>query len=568
MSIKLDFENNDRTSNSESNDEDEINDLTLLDINECKSYIENIFLKYNNNQYIKSKIKNYILNSLQNNINSLITSNEKKSLEKERKQNNINDFIGKFLINHKYFYNSSSDIFFYYDDKNYNTIKEDTIIANINNYINKLYKINNEKKFDNNNNILEKKYTYQNINEIYEMREKVKTIIFKKIKETSINTYIPESSTIQNIFSLLIPTFFSEKNMAKYFLVCIGDIILKKNNSTLLINSECKNLIKLLSSYSYTFFGTSYFSDFKYKYHEQQKSCKIIKINSFKSENFGGEFHKNILNLLCVAIHYSIRFTNSENFLNEEGDNNLINYVNLLNHNNFIVNNFIENYLEYNSNSGNIISSKNMHYLWKDYLNYFEIPKIAFSNNFKLLLREKINYNETSDLYYNIISKNLPIVSGFITFWDNYFKIIKDYDIANNDIIDNNYYKSYYESSEILNLYKKYLISKCNLKSEKIILILKHYYENLIIIDKKIYNITCDLWNKEKDITEFLEFFKNKLQISKEEYPQSLVFVYSEYVNYARKLQCTINKDYFMSYIKFTYRNFIDDEILLTSWWN
>ena len=49
MSIKLDFENNDRTSNSESNDEDEINDLTLSDINECKSYIENIFLKYNNN---------------------------------------------------------------------------------------------------------------------------------------------------------------------------------------------------------------------------------------------------------------------------------------------------------------------------------------------------------------------------------------------------------------------------------------------------------------------------------------------------------------------------------------
>ena len=125
MSIKLDFENNDRTSNSESNDEDEINDLTLIDINECKSYLENIFFKYNSNPYIKSKIKNYILNSLQNNINSLIINNEKKIIEKERKQNNINDFISKFLTNHKYFYNNSSDIFFYYDDKNYNTIKED-----------------------------------------------------------------------------------------------------------------------------------------------------------------------------------------------------------------------------------------------------------------------------------------------------------------------------------------------------------------------------------------------------------------------------------------------------------
>lgn len=559
MSNKLVFENNDRTSNSESNDEDEINDLTLLDINECKSYIENIFLKYNNNQYIKSKIKNYILNSLQNNINTLICNNEKKTLEKERRQNNINDFISKFLTNHKYFYNTSSDIFFYYDDKNYNTIKEDTIIANINNYINKLYKLNNNSNKDN---IKITNLDNSNINEIYGMREKIKTIIFKKIKETSINTYIPESATIQNIFSLLIPCFFSEKMMAKYFLVCIGDIILKKNSSTYLINSECKNLIKLLSSYSYNFFGTSYFSDFKYKYHDQQKNCKIIKINSFKSQNFGGEFHKNILNLLCVAIHYSVRFTNSENFLNDEAESSLINYVNILN-NNLIVNNFIENNLEYNTNLDNIISSKNMHYLWKDYLNYFEIPKIAFSNNFKLLLREKINYNENNDLYYNIISKNLPIISSFITFWDNYFKIIKDYYIPNTED-----FKTYYESSEILNLYKKYLINKCNLKDEKIIIILKHYYENVIIIDKKIYNVTCKLWDKEKDITEFLNFFKNKLKISNEEYPQSLFFVYSEYVNYARKLQCIINKDYFMNFIKYKYKEYIDDEILLTSWWN
>lgn len=549
MSIKLDFDNNDRTSNSESNDEDEINDLTLNDINECKSYIENIFFKYNNNPYIKSKIKNYILNSLQSNINSLIINNEKKIIEKERKQNNINDFISKFLINHKYFYNSSSDIYFYYDDKNYNTIKEDTIMSNINNYINKLYKLNN-----NNDN--------QNINEIYEMREKIKSIIFKKIKETSINTYIPESCTIQNIFSLLIPSFFSEKLMAKYFLVCLGDIILKKNNSIFLINSECKNFIKLLSSYSYNFFGTSYFSDFKYKYHDQQKNCKIIKINSYKSEIFGGEFHKNILNLLSVAIHYSLRFNNSENFLNEEADNYLINYTNILN-NNKIIEKFIENNLEYNSNNSNIISSKNMHYLWKDYLNYCEIPKIPFSNTFKILLREKINYNNQNDSYYNIISKNLPIVSSFLTFWDNYFKVINEYEF---DIT--NKYNSYYESSEILNLYKKYLINKCNLKDEKIIIILKHYYENLIIIDKKIYNINCKIWNKEKDIIEFLDFFKNKLKISNEEYPQSLVFVYSEYVNYAKKLQCIINKDYFMNFIKHDYKEYIEDEILLTSWWN
>ena len=245
MSIKLDFENNERTSNSESNDDDDINELTINDVNECKASIHDLFIKYNNNQYIKNKIKNFILNTLPNNINNLIANNEKKIIEKERKQNNINEFIEKFLINHKYFYNSSSDIYFYYDGKNYNTIREDTIISNINNYINKIYKLSNidDKKFNKlqNNNLLESSiinnFNYNsiisdnnlmNINEIYTMREKIRVIIFKKIKETSINTYIPESETIQHIFSLLVPTFFSDKQMVKYFLVCIGDIILKK----------------------------------------------------------------------------------------------------------------------------------------------------------------------------------------------------------------------------------------------------------------------------------------------------------------------------------------------------
>ena len=571
MEFKLDFENKERSSNSEFNEEDEINDFTLLDINECKLYIESIFLKYDKNQYIKSKIKGYILNSLQNNINTLILNNQKKIIEKERKQNNINDFIGKFLNIHKYFYNNSSDIFFNYDGKNYNTIKEDTIISNINIYINKLKNINNLNNINkltlnvNNDQLVEKKNIEleetNNIDEIYNMREKIRFIIFKKIKETSINMYIPESQTIQNIISLLVPNFFSDKLMAKYFLVCIGDIILKKNNCVFLVNSESKNLIKLLSGCSYNFFGTPYFSEFKYRYHDNQKNCKLIKINSCKYDNFGFEFHKNILNILCIGIHYSIRFSNSENFLNEEGDNYLTNYINLLNNKN-LIKNFIDQNIEYNVNAGNFISSKNMHYLWKDYLISNEIPKIQFSNNLKILLKEKINFDEKNDIFYNIISKNLPIVSSFITFWDQHFQIKNqeiDFTLDEND---------YYEISEILNLYKKYLINKCNLKDQNILLILNHYYENLYIKNKKIYNVVCSIWNKKKDIEDFLKFLRNKLIISKEVYPQSLVFVYREYVNHGKKYQCIVNKDYFINYLKNNYKNVIEDEILLTSWWN
>ena len=570
MLNNIDSQLNENSSNSESNDEEQTN-LNLQD--ECKEFIDKIFSKYHRDSRIKYKIRNYIINTLPNNINMFIINNEKKSNEKKRKQNNINEFIGKFLTKNKYFYNSSSDIYFYYDNKNYNTIKEDTIISNISNYINIIYKQNNEliTKYNskiqsdlnetnnlnesNNLNKINSINEINNINEIYHMREKIKSIVFKKIKETNINTYIPESQTIQKIFSILVPIFFTEKSMAKYFLVCIGDIILKKNNSVFIVNSECKNLIKLLSSYCYNFFGTSYFTEFKYKYHEVQKNCKLIKINTYNNYNFGEDFHKNILNLLCVSMHYSSRFNNSENFLNTEADTNLTNYVNMLS-NNKIIDNFINNSIEYTEQTTNIITSKNMHYLWKEFLNTYNIPKIQFSNNLKIILSTKIKYDESKDVYYQVISKNLPNVSNFLKFWDTNFKII-----------ENNNINKYYEISEILNIYKKYLTSKCNLSEENIILIINHYYENINIINKNVLNIDCNIWNKENDINEFLIFIKSKLLLNNEEYPQSLVSIYCGYVSYAKQFKCIISKDYFINFIKDNYNEYIEDEILLTSWW-
>ena len=547
MSFTLNFHENERSSNSESNDEEDYNQIIISDINECKTKIDELYIYYNNNKYIQNKIKNYIINTLPNTLNNIIVKNEKKIEEREKTKNNINDFISKFLNNHKYFYNSSSDIYFYYDDHNYNTIKEDTIINNINNYINSVYKNNNE--------------ILNNIDQIYEKREKIKSIIFKKIKETTINNYIPESSTIQKILSLLVPTFFSEKIIAKYFLVCIGDIILKKNdNNVFLINNNAKPLIKLLSSYSYNFFGTAYFSDFKYKYHEQQKSCKIIKINNINHDLLSQSFHKNILNILCIAIHYSIRFSNSNTFLENEGDLNINNYVTLLN-NNKIVDDFISKYLDITQTNTNLISSKNMHYLWKDYLTFYQIPNINFMNSFKNILKDRINYDETVDQYYNVISKYLPTISNFLHFWENYFKVLYQ------DNENCEYKCNEIDTSEILTLYKSWVTNKSFIKEETIIQILNHYYEDIKIVEKTIKNVNCSLWDKCKDIEDFLVYYKKKLKINNEEYPQSLVCIYAEYVNYAKKFVIIVNKNYFMKFIKYNLKEFVEDEIIVSKWW-
>ena len=59
----------------------------------------------------------------------------------------------------------------------------------------------------------------------------IKTKILKEIKDKNgIYDNIPESETIQEIINFLVPTIFINKEYAKYFMISIGDIILKKYN--------------------------------------------------------------------------------------------------------------------------------------------------------------------------------------------------------------------------------------------------------------------------------------------------------------------------------------------------
>ena len=77
----------------------------------------------------------------------------------------------------------------------------------------------------------------------------------------------------------------------------------------------------------------------------------------------------------------------------------------------------------------------------------------------------------------------------------------------------------------------------------------------------------CNLCDKCKDINNFLIYYKKKLQINNEEYPQSLVCIYAEYVNYAKKFIIIVNKNYFMKFIKHNLKAFIEDEIIVSKWW-
>ena len=512
--------------------------------------IQEISEQYKNNNKIQLKLENYINTGLKNHLEQICIKENKKynnNLEianiKEEERLKIleeqNKFINDFINNNKYYYINSTDIFINYDGNIFQTVREDDILYHILSTI-------SQNKF------------------LYSSKHKLKLIIIKKIKEKNLMDIIPESKTIQNCFELLIPNICSNKDQAKYFLTALGDVIQKKHENLIyLINISVKNFIKIIADQSYYYFGININNLFKYKYHEQisHNNYRLINLSYRNIElkgNYLNTINKNLLNLLSVANHYSNRFGNSENFITNCYNISLINYTLYLKDNSIeqIVNNFIDKNLIICENS--YINSKNMIYLWKIYLNEKNIPNLIFQNTLKILLKDKLSYNEDKDIFKNIFSTSLPLVSNFLEFWED-------------TIVDDDT-ELYLELSEIIILFKSW--SKVPIKIDdafNIIDIIKYYYSEIIIENNQyILNISCNFWNKNEEINKFLDEEKLNLEEKQEFNSISLDNLYKSYCNSCKnkKNLIIINKIYFENYVEENLINFINkNKSISSNWW-
>jgi hypothetical protein len=201
------------------------------------------------------------------------------------------------------------------------------------------------------------------------------------------------------------------------------------------------------------------------------------------------------------------------------------------------------------------ITWKNMHFIWKKFLSNMGMPNIIFYNTIKNILKERFEYDEHNDTFYDVTSKYLPVVSEFIRFWDDTIT----YDIEFNDLVvtdgdsslqvassplcspvdyyllntynpdtpttttttapggETTEFTNELEIGEILSLFKYWcktnnsdipttIMSLSTFYENEIIKLLRHFYPNIKILDNKfIPNIQCILWNKNKDIDNSLE---------------------------------------------------------------
>jgi len=499
----------------------------------CENTITYIFKKYENDEYMLRRIEKHITKYLPNILDIEFENYEKRVNRNTFLLNEQQIFIQIFLSKNKYFFLSTNELFYEYDGINYFIIKEDHIIHKL------LSSITKGKV------LIQWKY-------------KTKAIAIKQIKERSLFDSIPESITIQNVLSVLYPSLFSCKNSVKYFLTVIGDNILKKNtNLIFLISQQMKKLLNELDYISQNAIGVNGIAfNFMTKYHENHSydNCRLTKINDSLTNDLWREILRKVgLDLLCVAVHYSNRYGDSDKFIESKSDYEFKIYAYYLKvrQQQDIVNDFCGKYIV-NSTNNCKMEWKNLHFVWKQFLSDNNLPNIIYSNTLKNLIKERFIYDVDTDAFNNITSKYLPFYRDFIKFWENNI-IINESNLFYNEL----------EIDELISLFKiwvsqtsEQLMTNGNITEVNILKILKHFYPCIKIIEEKyILNISSTLWDKPNDIYKSFDFIKEQFIKDKNSNTSLSLLSFDDAYNYYYKY-CNVNshkiiviKYYFEKYL-------------------
>lgn len=544
---------------------------TVVDVSKAIATITELYSKYETDSYMSLRTHNYICNQLPNILNNMLLTHQHRIQRTEELISDQDIFIQSFLKNNQYFYVSSMDKFFYYDNLNYKPYSEDEILHHILTSITK------------NRNIMSWKY-------------KTKTSIMKRIKENSLLTSIPESETIQNVLFSLYPALFRTKCEAKYFLTIVGDNILKKQSQLIhFLPSSSKLFIRELNNICQNNLGVNLTQTIKLKYHEEHEysNCRMLHLNeTIKYEKIWKPILQKLdVDLLCVASHYSMRYENSDEFLINSQNHQLQTDVFYLKEKSMdeLVSDFIKEYINIyvpkslvppiirsceemkeqmlsdgersSSNSG--ISWKNLQYLWKHFLQSKRLPRVIYQASLKTILIQKLgNYVEETDFFKNIFSEFLPEIQKFLKFWEE--TMIEDTNESELEIEEISYLYNSWDN--------KSLTTNDGVECQQILELIQYFYPAIEIENEKyIQKMRCSLWDKHSDIQLSLDNMKADHILNNRIEDISIYDAYSFYCKYhnrkIRYYRFVASKSYFEKYVYEHLNSFICENGFISKQW-
>ena len=196
------------------------------------------------------------------------------------------------------------------------------------------------------------------------------------------------------------------------------------------------------------------------------------------------------------------------------------------------ISNFVNTYTI--KNDQHSLNQKDIIFLWKKYIYDNELFVNVFPSYndflFHLFKSLDVEYNSSSNnnVLFGYYSLEVPYLDTFKQFWNDHFEYSSE--------------ETHLELNEILLMYNNYTTSrKGSLNEVMINLIIQCFYSDYEIIENKmIHHVKTSLWNKKKDIDDFI----NSNQVNVNDNINSLYKKYS-----STKTTYVIGKIYFQNYI-------------------
>jgi hypothetical protein len=464
-------------------------------LDDLLNLVKQLHAKYAEDEFMRGKLAAHV-DQLPAIMDDVQQARDDKAQRKQTLITASDEFIEQFLNESPhYYYNANVELFFVYDadaECNYSVINEDDILHPI------LTKISGNR-------------------ELMPWKYKIKNQVLRRIKDRDLLSSIPESQTIQRTLNMLCPTLFRTRDCAKYFLTVIGDVILKKTVLTskgglepiYIATPKSRQFIKGLSQECATLFGTSLLSAFKFKFYEYAFSdCRLMDLNDVAVDAFSAPFKHRLIDIFCVAAHYSQRYENAEAFLTVQCKDTATHHrVLYLTHHpeDELIARFVATCTEPSPQSNMSISWKNMMYLWKVFIEDERIPNVFFAQALKArMLQQLPGYSETADSFLQLTSKHLPLVARFKDFWTQ-------------TIAANPNDEDELEIDEFTALFKQHhhhqvmqsmqagqttsQLQSHNHTDAAFLGLIRHFYPDMVIEnDKYLMHVSCSLWDKRGDV--------------------------------------------------------------------
>lgn len=456
------------------------------DSNDVSKLLDELYSKYGNSDFMKSKLDLFIKNlpkQMETSYTNHLSSRERSEAMEKLISDCINDFFSKHVF---FYYQNTNDLYYHYSNDIFTVYNESEFTAFVYEFINKT----GDPKL------------------MYKYKYKIEKIIVKKVKKQVLLNAIPTSKTIQSVIDMFYPLHIKSRNLVKMFLCNMGNNIKRKTtNHNFLVSTCAKTFLNVINDDVHMIIGNlDCFQNVKYKYTGQEN---VLFLNANLHTMDFLKFNKYIHSIIVVACHYADRF--KVQTIISKCDQKTRDILNTFENIDNIIQKFLRQYcIIDNTNTNHGINRKDMYFLWKIYTE---------EENFPVILSEKKVISHISQY---LISENEVFIHAQSIVNDEIKELLKF--IKNSFIpsVDDNEY----EIDEIINMYM--LIKKVdsfNTSNDIVIKALQYYMRDIHMIHNKILGLTCSYWNKTKEIKDFIMSY----MIQKENI-QSPYHTYSSYI--------------------------------------